>query len=36
VLATAILLLSLLALGATVLWQQRTLRQRGIAVTPLA
>jgi spermidine/putrescine transport system permease protein len=36
VLATAILLLSLLALGATVLWQQRTLRQRGIRVTPLA
>jgi spermidine/putrescine transport system permease protein len=36
VLATAILLLSLLALGATVLWQQRTLRQRGMSVTPLA
>jgi spermidine/putrescine transport system permease protein len=36
VLATAILLVSLLALGATVLWQQRTLRQRGLAVTPLA
>ena len=36
VLATAILLLSLLALGATVLWQQRTLRQRGLSVTPLA
>ncbi len=36
VLATAILLVSLLALGATVLWQQRTLRQRGISVTPLA
>jgi spermidine/putrescine transport system permease protein len=36
VLATAILLVSLLALGATVLWQHRTLRQRGIAVTPLA
>jgi spermidine/putrescine transport system permease protein len=36
VLATAILLLSLLALGATVLWQQRTLRQRGMTVTPLA
>jgi spermidine/putrescine transport system permease protein len=36
VLATAILLVSLLALGATVLWQQRTLRQRGMAVTPLA
>ncbi len=36
VLATAILLLSLLLLGATVLWQQRTLRQRGISVTPLA
>jgi spermidine/putrescine transport system permease protein len=36
VLATAILLLSLLALGATVLWQQRTLRQRGMGVTPLA
>jgi len=36
VLATAILLLSLLALGATVLWQQRTLRQRGMAITPLA
>ena len=35
VLATAILLLSLLALGATVLWQQRTLRQRGMGVTPL-
>ncbi|HEX3274740.1 MAG TPA: ABC transporter permease [Gemmatimonadales bacterium] len=35
VLATAILLVSLLALGATVLWQQRTLRQRGLAVTPL-
>jgi spermidine/putrescine transport system permease protein len=35
VLATAILLASLLALGATVLWQQRTLRQRGLAVTPL-
>ena len=29
VLATAILLLSLLALGATVLWQQRTLRAAG-------
>ena len=36
VLATAILLASLLALGATVLWQQRTLRQRGMSVTPLA
>jgi spermidine/putrescine transport system permease protein len=36
VLATAILLVSLLALGATVLWQHRTLRQRGMAVTPLA
>jgi len=36
VLATAILLVSLLALGATVLWQQRTLRQRGMTVTPLA
>jgi spermidine/putrescine transport system permease protein len=36
VLATAILLVSLLALGATVLWQQRTLRQRGLSVTPLA
>ena len=36
VLATAILLASLLALGATVLWQQRTLRQRGLTVTPLA
>jgi spermidine/putrescine transport system permease protein len=36
VLATAILLLSLLALGATVLWQQRTLRQHGMAITPLA
>jgi spermidine/putrescine transport system permease protein len=36
VLATAILLLSLLALGATVLWQQRTLRQRGMRVAPLA
>jgi spermidine/putrescine transport system permease protein len=36
VLATAILLVSLLALGATVLWQQRTLRQRGMSVTPLA
>jgi spermidine/putrescine transport system permease protein len=36
VLATAILLVSLIALGATVLWQQRTLRQRGLAVTPLA
>jgi spermidine/putrescine transport system permease protein len=35
VLATAILLLSLLALGATVLWQQRTLRQRGMGVAPL-
>lgn len=35
VLATAILLFSLLALGATVLWQQRTLRQRGVGVTPL-
>src|SRR5919112_619378 len=32
----AVLLLSLLALGATVLWQQRTLRQRGMSVTPLA
>jgi spermidine/putrescine transport system permease protein len=29
VLATAILLVSLLALGVTVLWQQRTLRERG-------
>jgi ABC-type spermidine/putrescine transport system permease subunit II len=28
VLATAILLTSLLVLGATVVWQQRTLRQR--------
>ncbi len=36
VLATAILLFSLLMLGATVLWQQRTLRQRGMGVTPLA
>ncbi len=36
VLATAILLVSLLALGATVLWQHRTLRQRGMTVTPLA
>jgi spermidine/putrescine transport system permease protein len=36
VLATAILLVSLLALSATVLWQHRTLRQRGMAVTPLA
>ena len=35
VLATSILLVSLLALGATVLWQQRTLRQRGLSVTPL-
>lgn len=36
VLATAILLASLLALGATVFWQQRTLRQRGMSATPLA
>jgi spermidine/putrescine transport system permease protein len=36
VLATSILLFSLLALGATVLWQQRTIRQRGLAITPLA
>jgi|RhiMetdeSRZDD1v2_1073273.scaffolds.fasta_scaffold392707_2 spermidine/putrescine transport system permease protein len=32
VLATAILLVSLLALGLTVLWQQRSLRQRGGAL----
>lgn len=37
VLATSILLFSLLALGATVLWQQRTIRQRGgLGITPLA
>jgi len=36
VLATAILLVSLLALGATVVWQQRTLRQRTGSPIPLA
>jgi spermidine/putrescine transport system permease protein len=36
VVATAILLASLLALSATVLWQQRALRRRGLGLTPHA
>jgi spermidine/putrescine transport system permease protein len=36
VLATAILFVSLLALGATVLWQQRTVRQSTGSALPLA
>jgi spermidine/putrescine transport system permease protein len=36
VLATAILLVSLLALGATVVWQQRTVRESTGSALPLA
>ena len=36
VLATAILFVSLLALGATVLWQQRTVRESTGSALPLA